>query len=51
MATNMHTTTELLLETVFYTQSMQRGYKEDNWGSQLSSAREAEKRWWYSLVD
>jgi hypothetical protein len=26
------TTIELLLETVFSTRSMQRGYKEDNWG-------------------
>jgi hypothetical protein len=25
------TTTELLLETVFSTRSVQRGYKEDNW--------------------
>jgi hypothetical protein len=28
------TTTELLLETMFSTQSVQRGYKEDNWGTQ-----------------
>jgi hypothetical protein len=39
----------LLLETVFSTRSVQRGYKEDNWGEpvseELSSARQAEKRW------
>jgi hypothetical protein len=46
---------ELLLETVFSTRSVQRGYEEDNWGDpvswELSSAREAEKRWRYSSVD
>jgi hypothetical protein len=31
-ATNTHTTIELLLETVFYTRSLQRGYKEGSWG-------------------
>jgi hypothetical protein len=31
-ATNTYTTIELLLETVFSIWSMQRGYKEDNWG-------------------
>jgi hypothetical protein len=30
-ATNSHTI-ELLLERVFSTQSVQSGYKEDNWG-------------------
>jgi hypothetical protein len=29
-ATNAHATMELLLETVFSTRSVQRGYKEDN---------------------
>jgi hypothetical protein len=51
-AMNMHATIELLLETVFCTQCVQRGYKEDNWGipvsGELSLAREAEKRWHYS---
>jgi hypothetical protein len=51
-ATNMHATIELLLEMVFSTRSMQRGCKEDNWGYpvswELSSAREAEKRWHYN---
>jgi hypothetical protein len=28
-----YTTTEELLETVFSTWSMQKGYKEDNWGN------------------
>jgi hypothetical protein len=48
-ATITHATIELLLETVFSVQSVQRGYKEDNWGDpvswELSSAREVEKRW------
>jgi hypothetical protein len=54
-ATNTRATIQLLLETVFYTQSVQKGYKEDNrddpvsW--ELNSAREAEKRWRYSSVD
>jgi hypothetical protein len=30
------TTTELLLETVFSTQSVQRGYKKENWGDPVS---------------
>jgi hypothetical protein len=51
---NMHASIELLLETVFSTQSMQQGYKEDDWGDpasqELSSAREPEKRWCYSSV-
>jgi hypothetical protein len=33
---NTHATIELLLETVFSNQSVQRGYKEDNWGDQVS---------------
>jgi hypothetical protein len=53
-ATNIHSTLELLLETVFSTRFMQRGYKGDNWGNpvswELSSAREAEERWCYSSV-
>jgi hypothetical protein len=35
-ATNTHTTIELLLETVFYTWSVQSGYKEDNSGDPVS---------------
>jgi hypothetical protein len=31
MAMNTHATIKLLLEMVFSTQSMQRGYKEGNW--------------------
>jgi hypothetical protein len=30
------TTIELLLETVFSTQSVQMGYREDNWGDPVS---------------
>jgi hypothetical protein len=30
------TTIKLLLETVFSTQSVQRGYKEDKWGEPVS---------------
>jgi hypothetical protein len=51
-ATNTHGNIELLLEMVFSTRSVQRGYKENNWGNpvsrELSSAREAEKTWRYS---
>jgi hypothetical protein len=32
VAMNMRATTELLLETVFSTRSVQNGYKEENWG-------------------
>jgi hypothetical protein len=39
-----HATTQVLLETVFSTQSMQRGYKEDNRGNQVSSVWEAVKK-------
>jgi hypothetical protein len=38
-ATNTHTTIELLLETVFSTRPVQSGYKEDNWGNPVNSAR------------
>jgi hypothetical protein len=34
--TNTYTTIELLLETVFYTRSVQSGYKEDNSGELVS---------------
>jgi hypothetical protein len=43
----MHAIIGLVLETVFSTQSVQRGYNEDNWSDpvswELSSAWEAEK--------
>jgi hypothetical protein len=50
---------KLLLEAVFSIRSVQNGYKEENlgnyfsweWAVQLSSAREADKRWSYSSVD
>jgi hypothetical protein len=39
-----HAAIELLLETVFSTQSMQKGYKEDNWSRiQRSCVRGGEK--------
>jgi hypothetical protein len=47
------TTIVLLLKTVFFIPFVQSDYEEDNWGNpvswglpvELSSAREAEKRW------
>jgi hypothetical protein len=36
-ATDEHVTINVLLEIIFYTQSVQRAYKEDNWGKQTSS--------------
>jgi hypothetical protein len=36
-----HATTEELLEMVFSTQSMQKDYKEDNWGKDVSSVWDA----------
>jgi hypothetical protein len=41
VATDMHTMTEVLLETVFSTRSVQKDYKEDNWANQVSSVWEA----------
>jgi hypothetical protein len=35
-ATKKHRTIKLLSETVFSTWSVQRGYKEDNWGDPVS---------------
>jgi hypothetical protein len=32
-ATDTHATIEMLLKTVYSTGSVQRGYKEDNWGN------------------
>jgi hypothetical protein len=40
-ATDTHATIEVLLETEFSTRSVQRGYKEDNWGNRLSPRVEA----------
>jgi hypothetical protein len=36
VATDTHATIEVLLETVFSSRSVQRGYEEDNWGNQVS---------------
>jgi hypothetical protein len=49
MAMSTNTTIELLLEIVFSTRSVENGYKKKETGatSQVSSAREAEKRWRY----
>jgi hypothetical protein len=35
-ATNMSTTIQLLLETVFAIRPVQSGYKQDNWGDPVS---------------
>jgi hypothetical protein len=43
-ATDTHATVEVLLETVFSTRSVQRGYKEDKWGNWVSSVWEAVKK-------
>jgi hypothetical protein len=42
--TDTHATIEVLLETVFPTRSVERGYKEDNWGNRVSSLRESVKK-------
>jgi hypothetical protein len=42
-ATNAHATIEALLETVFYTQFVLRGYHENNRGIRVSSVRESVK--------
>jgi hypothetical protein len=36
-AADKHATIEVMLETVFFTWSVQRGYKEDNRGDRVSS--------------
>jgi hypothetical protein len=41
VATDTHATVEVLLETVFYTQSVQRGYKEDNLSKNSSVGSES----------
>jgi hypothetical protein len=35
-ATNTQTTIDLLLETAFYTRSVQNAYKEDKWGDRVT---------------
>jgi hypothetical protein len=42
--TDKHATIEVLLETVFSTQSVQMGYKEDNWGNRVSSVRKSVRK-------
>jgi hypothetical protein len=39
--TNKHLIIEVLFETAFSTQSVQKGYKEYNWGNRVSYVREA----------
>jgi hypothetical protein len=34
-AKGTHATIEILLETVFFTRSVQRGYKENNWSKNM----------------
>jgi hypothetical protein len=43
-AADTHAAIEVVVEMVFSTRSVQRGYKEDNWGSRVSSVREAVKK-------
>jgi hypothetical protein len=43
-ATDTNATIEVLLETMSFTRSVQRGYKKENYGNQVSSLREAVKR-------
>jgi hypothetical protein len=43
-ATGTHATIEVLLETVFSTRSVQRGYKEDSWSNQVSYVRESVRK-------
>jgi hypothetical protein len=40
-ATDTYANVEVLLETVFFTRSVQRSYKEDNWDNQVSSVWES----------
>jgi hypothetical protein len=48
-ATDTRATIEVLLETVYSTRSMKRGYKKDNWGNRVSSVREFVKEECFSL--
>jgi hypothetical protein len=43
-ATDRHAILEVLLESVFSTRSVERGYKKDNWGNRESSVRESVKK-------
>jgi hypothetical protein len=43
-ATNTHAILEVLLETVYFTLSVQKGYKEDNWDNQVSSVWESVRK-------
>jgi hypothetical protein len=43
-ATDTHATIGALLETVFYTRPVQKGYKEDNWDNGVIYVREAVKK-------
>jgi hypothetical protein len=40
-AMDKHATIAVLLETVFSTRSVRRGYKKDNYGNRVISARES----------
>jgi hypothetical protein len=43
-AAGMLATIEVLLEKVFSTRFVQRGYKEDNWGNRVCSVRESVRK-------
>jgi hypothetical protein len=42
--TDKHATIRVLLETVFSTRFVKRGYKEDNWSNRVSSVQESVKK-------
>jgi hypothetical protein len=48
-ATDKHAKLEALLETVFYTQSVQMGYEEDNCDNRVSSVRESQEKSQYQF--
>jgi hypothetical protein len=50
LAMNTHTTVELLLDTVFSTQSVQRGYEEDNWSDSVQLRVELYKGGWEEMA-
>jgi hypothetical protein len=43
-ATDKNAKIEVLLETVFFTLSMQKVYKENNWGNRVGSVRESVRK-------
>jgi hypothetical protein len=43
-AMHKHATIKALLETMYSIRSVERGYKEDNWGNRVSSVREFVKK-------